>query len=224
MEKIIFVSFVNGAGGHKFSRVLCSLPNIHWYSSLENGTHPWNISNPISDRRKVSKYDFETPFTYLRNSEDWLKIMGQEYNNDDLWKRFDSELGDKTIVVPTHRLPQELYKRYPNSKIFNLIKDLDVCATRCADIVGNYKIKDMGTVENVFVSPTDRSKFRKYKDVWALEKYNSYYDVWHRKRFIEYMKQSLQANYDQRIVSDYGFMVNMNKKINWKEVKRYLNE
>ena len=223
MDKIIFVSFVNGAGGHKFSRVLCSLPNIHWYSSLENGVQPWNISKPFTDRRKISKYDFDTPFLYLKNSEDWLKKLKLEYSNDDLWDRFKRERGDKTIVVPTHRLPQELYKRYPNSKIFNLIKDLDISVERCVDIVGEYKVKDFGAFDG-FVSPSDKNMFMKYKDVWALERYNANYAVWHRKRFTEFIKESLQSNYDKRVINTYGYNVNMNKKINWKKIKEYLYE
>ena len=43
-----------------------------------------------------------------------------EYNNDELWEKFHKEIKNN-IVIPTHRMPDELHSRYPNSKIFNII-------------------------------------------------------------------------------------------------------
>ena len=115
MDKIIFVSFVNGAGGHKFSRVLCSLPNIHWYSSLENGVQPWNISKPFTDRRKISKYDFDTPFLYLKNSEDWLK---KAYKSN-LYKDFVKEK-----IMPGEIASSQIGNMYTASIFMSLLSML----------------------------------------------------------------------------------------------------
>lgn len=43
-SNFVFVSFEPGSRGHNIGRVLCSLPEVYWYSSLDNGINPWNIS------------------------------------------------------------------------------------------------------------------------------------------------------------------------------------
>ena len=128
MDKIIFVSFVNGAGGHKFSRVLCSLPNIHWYSSLENGVQPWNISKPFTDRRKISKYDFDTPFLYLKNSEDWLK---KAYKSN-LYKDFVKEK-----IMPGEIASSQIGNMYTASIFMSLLSMLSHQLQNSNNIVGD---------------------------------------------------------------------------------------
>ena len=229
MEKIIFVSYISGAGGHRFSRVICCLPTVHWYSSVENGINPWNISNPITDKRKASKYDFDTPWTMLKQCKELLPVefIG-EYKGDTItWDWFKKEFVSKSVwtVIPTHRSPEDLIKHYPESKIFHLHNTLDVCTERSAEVSGKYMVKDCsaGFETKQFISPTDRNMHYTYRDMWALERFNSYYQPWHKKPFTDYIRSYIEPIHTIRKNKKIGFQVDMTKRIDWKGVKEYIN-
>ena len=85
-NKWLFVSFEQGASGHKLARVLATMPCMYWYSSKENGINPWNVGI-VDDhirQRKLSRFHFDriTPkgklpptHDYIEKYKDFLKIL-----------------------------------------------------------------------------------------------------------------------------------------------------
>ncbi len=238
-----------GAGGHKFSRVLCTLPHIHWYSSKANGINPWNVSNPITDKRKISRYDFDSPYTMINrtnNGAEWLSKLGfNEHRtfeklkelgltdnqiqftmrNDITWQEFkDIPKPDKWVVIPTHREPKEIYEHYPDSKIIYLSNHLEVCTQRTVDIVTKYQVKDIIYVKDSYTSPANPAMYLTYKDLWALKHYNSHYKDWHKDRFYKHIAESITVLDENCKLDGLGLKVDMTKRKNWKEIKEYINE
>ena len=50
MDNMIIISGEKGCKVHHIARVICSLPNVYWYSNIDNGIHPWNISSAKSSK------------------------------------------------------------------------------------------------------------------------------------------------------------------------------
>ena len=139
----VFVSFEPGSRGHNIGRVLCSLPEVYWYSNLDNGINPWNVSHKsdwIIQRRVAPKHfdrtmpngevlppvwdyvkDFVDCDTYYRDlfPAQFEKAQGQQY------------LNTHRLLYCTHSLPEEILTQFPNSRVINIVADAD-------DIVNRY--------------------------------------------------------------------------------------
>jgi hypothetical protein len=139
----VFVSFEPGSRGHTIGRVLCSLPEVYWYSNSDNGINPWNISHKcdwIIQRRVAPKHfdrtmpngevlppvwdyvkDFVDCDTYYRDlfPAQFEKAQGQQY------------LNTHRLLYCTHSLPEEILTQFPNSRVINIVADAD-------DIVNRY--------------------------------------------------------------------------------------
>lgn len=139
----VFVSFEPGSRGHSIGRVLCSLPEVHWYSNLDNGINPWNVSHKcdwIIQRRVAPRHfdrtmpngevlppawdyvkDFVDCDTYYRDlfPVQFRKAQGQQY------------LNTHRLLYCTHGLPQDILLQFPNSRVINIVADVD-------DIVNRY--------------------------------------------------------------------------------------
>ena len=59
-SRFIFISFEQGNGGHRIGRVVCCLPDVHWYSHRDNGTIR-NVHYKHTDirQRHVSRYHYD---------------------------------------------------------------------------------------------------------------------------------------------------------------------
>jgi hypothetical protein len=139
----VFVSFEPGSRGHTIGRILCSLPEVYWYSNSDNGINPWNISHKcdwIIQRRVAPKHfdrtmpngevlppvwdyvkDFVDCDTYYRDlfPAQFEKAQGQQY------------LNTHRLLYCTHSLPEEILTQFPNSRVINIVADAD-------DIVNRY--------------------------------------------------------------------------------------
>ena len=76
-DKWIFISFEQGASGHKLARVLATMPCMYWYSCKENGINPWNVGvvDEHIRQRKSSRFHFDriTPKGKLPPTHDYVE-------------------------------------------------------------------------------------------------------------------------------------------------------
>jgi hypothetical protein len=136
----IFVSYEYGGGGHRLARKICCLPGFYWYSTKGNGKNPWNVSSwrKLPDEsflksvRKIASAHYSQmtpdgilPFDHSVGKE-WIPDEDQYYNL--FSSRFESSngleiLNSKKLVYISHSIPDSILKRFPNSKIINLVDD-----------------------------------------------------------------------------------------------------
>jgi len=139
----VFVSFEPGSRGHTIGRVLCSLPEVHWYSNLDNGINPWNIAHK-SDwiiQRQVALKHFDRTMPngeVLPPTWDYVKdfVDCDTYYHDLFPAQFEKAQGQKylnthRLLYCTHSLPQEILTQFPNSRVINIVAGVD-------DIVNRY--------------------------------------------------------------------------------------
>lgn len=139
-DNLLFISFEPGGGGHKFARIIATLPEVYWYSNERNGRRPWNVhsTNPFR-QRKISKNHFDRimpnghmlPPTWDLLSE-FIPDEDFYYNNiyEPQFKLAGGYDISQFIPICTHSLPSKIRKYFTNSKIINLIGDANVIARR----------------------------------------------------------------------------------------------
>jgi hypothetical protein len=190
----LFISFEQTARGHKLARVLSALPSVYWFSHPDNGISPWNIGthHTTSRQRQISKYHYDRlvpggtlppPYDYIR---EYLPDP-YEYYNTTFIERFKSVGGQDLLdqyMIPycTHSTPDEILEFFPNSKIINIIHDIDECVNRYFTLGGIFP----GVVKHRELLPSSNSYLNylydldslisnrdlTVRDIWAFKKYN----------------------------------------------------
>lgn len=136
----LFVSFEPGAFGHTVGRVLCSLPQVHWYSNDLNGIYPWNTSHTSKLReRSVARRHFNRlmpdgkmlPPTH-DYVEDFVPDCDEYYTKHfaPQYLKTEAQSMDKYLLWCSHSLPKELLDIFPNCKIINIVSDVTSTAER----------------------------------------------------------------------------------------------
>lgn len=149
-HNFIFISFEPGAYGHTIGRVLCSLPEIHWYSNSNNGINPWNLPKNKNIKQRIiapKHFDRIMPngqllpptWDYVKNFIPNKEIYYNEYFLSQFKKAQGIEyLHTHKLLYCTHSLPAELLEQFPNSKIINVIADVDVTFNRYMKTTANF--------------------------------------------------------------------------------------
>ena len=192
-NKWVFISFEQGASGHRLARVIASAKCVYWYSNPSNGINPWNVSSTSTIRQRgVSKYHFDrlVPDGKLPPPWDYVKDYFTTY--EEYWpifKRVFVENGGIDIIdnynllYPTHSRPNFLRTHFPNCKIINVLHDVEKCTNRYMETTANFpgwvRHKDVVPEDNAYLQFLRSLKQQRedflIKDVWAQNKYSTWY-------------------------------------------------
>jgi len=243
-DKHIFISFEQGARGHKLARVLATMPCMHWYSCPENGINPWNVATPgdYSSQRKASKYHFDriTPKGKLPPTHDYVeKYMPNEKHYYKLFDELFAEAGGediinngKRVIYCTHSMPNKILEYFPNSLVFNIIHDPTVTTERYMNIVTKFP----GYVKHYGVVPEDNEYLQFLKilhrrkedltvaDVWAFERKKKFYDPsMEDKLRKEVFAKMFSSNIFRKAVENERVLnIDSTRKVDYKELKSWL--
>ena len=135
-DKFLFVAFDQGSKGYRYCRKLANdNDNIHWYSCIENGITPFDISvksNHVRQRQFAPNH-----FDRLINGKSLPPVMStiELYYNDieeyyPLFERLfiergglDIMEGGKYIMYPVHATKSKIKAKFPNAMIEEIIPD-----------------------------------------------------------------------------------------------------
>ena len=139
-DKFLFVAFEQGAEGHKFCRQIANEnDDIHWYSCLENGLNPLDISTPLTSirQRVISPNHFDRlilkVWPYGTVLLPPLFNVIEPYYNDieeyyPLFEKLFVERGGldimesgKYVMYPVHALRSQIRAKFPNARIEEII-------------------------------------------------------------------------------------------------------
>jgi len=242
-DKHIFISFEQGASGHKLARVLSTLPCVHWYSCPENGINPWNVSKPhkYSSQRGASKYHFDriTPKGKLPPTHDYVeKYMP---NEKQYYKLFD-ELFEKNggadiinngerVIYCTHSMPNKILEYFPHSIVFNIIHDPESITQRYIDVVAKFPayVKHYGVVpeDNEYLAFLKILHTRKedltVADVWAFERKKKFYEPKMEDKLRKEVYARMFSNSIFRSAVRHERVFNTTTNFKWKEIKQWLD-
>jgi hypothetical protein len=239
VNRLIFVSFEQGTGGHGIARTLCSLPNVYWYSHPDNGINPWNIASAKTSnirQRKVAPKHFDRWIKGFKipPTPDYLKdynIDTQGYLNDVFLKGVEKALRmtSKKLVFPTHLTPFELKGYFGTTIALNVLYDAKKTVKRHLYTTSKFpayvKFADILPSDNDYLKwlesiHTIKPNFT-MADVWAMKKHNELYNE--EKHLQEYEGELYGYLTDKLAIRKQCTDVyNIEGKINWKEVKDYI--
>ena len=237
MNNIIFVSFEQGGGGHRLARTIATLPNIYWYSHIDNGINPWNINTKHTTirQRKVAPAHFDriVPDGKLPPTWDYVKdfFPFPEYYYSMFAEKFKQLAPDtdKSFVYCTHSKPKELLHWFPNCKVINLIHDIDPLAERYMKTTAKFP----GWLRKADIVPENNPHLVFLKCMSEIKKDFTVADIWAQKThgtlmkdeyWTEYLisvKNTLYHNMQDRINTNNKLVLNVKDK-NWKEIKSFL--
>jgi hypothetical protein len=242
-EKFIIISFENGGGGHRLGRIICSLPDVYWYTHPDNGKNPWNVhfKNTNIRQRHVSKFHFDrlVPKGMLPPTHDYVsKFIPDE---DEYYEKYYNpkfeEMGgyeiikDYKILLVSHALPEVLSKRFPKAKIINLIGDSTKIANRYLQTTSLFpaylKLKWLDGENTEYgkklktISEKLGDKFT-VRDVWAYKKYEIGYNDTLEEEYNSYVHSMIHNNMNIRKSYSSTNCINVDKK-DYKCIKDFLN-
>lgn len=243
-DKWIFVSFEQGASGHKLARVLATMPCMYWYSCKENGINPWNVG-VVDDhirQRKSSRFHFDriTPKGKLPPTHDYV----EKYipNEKQYYKMFDKlfvENGgqdifddDKRVIYCTHSMPGKLLEHFPNALIINIIHEPKKTTKRWMEVVKTFPayVRHKGIVpeDNKYLKYLEILKGRKQDltvaDVWAFERKKKFWQEKYEPILTKEIYAKMFSNSVFRKTVNHERVFNTTLDIDYKEIKRWLNE
>lgn len=186
----LFISFEQGAGGHRVARELAVSDDVYWYAHPDNELD----DTGIRQRTNGSKYHFNRytekghlppPYDYVRDY-----IEDEDYYYNDIFEPKFIEAGGAEILerykLPycTHMLPGEIKKTFPNAEIVNIIQDPLITVQRYMDVASEFpgyvKHKDFISPDNNYVKFLHSIYQIKpdftVKDVWAMKMYGMPYN------------------------------------------------
>lgn len=203
----LFISFEQGAGGHRIARELAKADDVYWYD------HPDNELDftGIQQRTHGSMFHFNryVPGGHLPPPYDYVKdYVQEEYYYREIFEPKFIEAGGEEILAQyklpycTHMLPHEILEKFPNAQIENVKQDPRITTQRYMDVAslfpGYVKHKD-------FIDPSNHrvSFLRKIhnmkpdfttRDVWAMDNYgilweNTMYDILYEKKLQEFTEK-----------------------------------
>ena len=184
----LFISFEQGAGGHRLARELAEKPDVYWYAHPDNDLE----ETEIHQRTYGSMHHFNryVPGGHLPPPYDYVKdyIDEEEYYAEIFEPKFieaggDTLLQEYKLPYCTHLLPQEIIQRFPNAQIVNIVQDPKVTAKRFMDVAslfhGFIKFKDFLPSDNHRVQFLQRiydiKKDFTLRDVWAMDTHKELY-------------------------------------------------
>lgn len=189
-DRWLFVSFEQGAGGHRLAREMAKDPHVYWYDHPDNDLEETDIQQRTSGsmyhfNRYTDKGHLPPPYDYVKDY-----IEDEEYYYNEIFEpKFIEAGGDKileSLKLPycTHMLPGEIKKNFPNAEIVNIIQDPLVTAQRYMDVASefpgfvkhkdfipedNHRVQFLQSIHNMKTDFTT-------KDVWAMDKHGKLYD------------------------------------------------
>lgn len=184
----LFVSFEQGAGGHRIARELAEQPDVYWYAHPDNDS----AETGINQRTHGSMYHFNryVPGGHLPPTYDYVRdyIDEEEYYTTIFEPKFieaggEALLQEYKLPYCTHLLPQEIVQRFPNAQIVSIVQDPKVTTKRFMDVAslfhGFIKHKDFIPSDNHRVQFLQRIHNMKknftLRDIWAMDTYNEFY-------------------------------------------------
>lgn len=218
----LFVSFEQGAGGHRIARELAKADDVYWYAHPDNDMDETSII-----QRQGSKYHFNryTEYGHLPPPYDYIKdyIDEETYYRDIFEPKFIEAKGHELLEkyklpYPTHMLPYDILKKFPNASIVNVIAPVEKLVERYINVAvefpGFVKHRDFLPPDNARVkflqSIYDMKKDFKTKDVWAMDNYNelwndSMYDTLREQKLKEFTQCAnlRTGRNDRRIKNEY---------------------
>jgi len=133
-SKYLFILVNQGAGGHRFGRIVSCLDNVYWYACSQNGAEPWDITGPSTIVGKdISAYHYDRivgnrPVPLLgRRIERWWRPADFEHFYNKVWAReidqwiIQGILKEQYIHWVIHDTPEKLHQRFPNAKFISVI-------------------------------------------------------------------------------------------------------
>ena len=141
-DKFLFVAFEQGAKGYRFCRQIANEnDDIYWYSCLENGVTPLDVS--------TNSHRYETNLTVRQRSiapnhfdrlvngkmlPPLFNVIEPYYNDiEEYYPLFlklfiergglDIMEGGKYVMYPVHALRSQIKAKFPNAKIEEIIPD-----------------------------------------------------------------------------------------------------
>ena len=238
-DNIIFVSFEQGGGGHRFARVLATLPEHYWYSHPDNGIKPWNIHFKESNirQRYAAKAHFDriVPAGKLPPTWDYVSDFFPDPSAyyEMFYKRFE-ELApdtDQKFIYCTHSTPQELRKFFPHSKIFNMLHDVGSLTDRylktSALFPGWLRMKDLVEEHNPHLEFLKQLKSENpdflLRDIWAKRCFNRMYDDTMAEQYRQELLNRFNSRMYERIhYTDLNTFRVFDSRAVWREVKFFL--
>lgn len=237
MNNIVFVSFENGGGGHRFARTIATLPNMYWYSHIDNGLNPWNTNTKYTKIRQRSvapaHFDRIVPKGKLPPTWDYVKefFPFPEYYYSIFFEKFNEVAPetDKSFVYCTHSTPKELLTWFPECKVINLIHDVEPLVERymqtTAKFPGWLRLPDLVPEDNphlIFLECMRKIKIEfTVADIWAQKTHGTLYKDSYYEEYKNSVKNTLTYRMKERIDTDHKLVLNVKDK-NWKETKNFL--
>ena len=191
-ERIIFVSFEQGGGGHRFARTIAALDCIYWYSHPDNGVQPWNIHFEHSNirQRYAAKAHFDRIVPKGKLPPTWDYVSDFFPNPATYYGLFYKKFiefapdTDKKFLYCTHSTPGELRKFFPKSKIINIVNDVKSITDRYMQTTALFPgwVRFEGLVEenNEYLQFLNDIKKRKKdftrRDIWAVKTHGELYN------------------------------------------------
>lgn len=229
----VFVSFEPGSRGHTIGRVLCSLPEVYWYSNSDNGINPWNISHKcdwIIQRRVAPKHFDRT----MPNGEvlppvwDYVKdfVDCDTYYRDLFPAQFEVAQGQQylnthRLLYCTHSLPEEILTQFPNSRVINIVADAD-------DIVNRYMHTTAHFPAYLKLEWMNGSKTKYGKMLYQLSKrwglFFTVQDVWehlHSGSFYQHIETQIKNNMALRNQTNNSRVLNVSYR-EYRKMKEFI--
>lgn len=239
---LIFVSFAPGAGGHKLARVLCTLPDVYWYSDEHNGKHPWNIhfSDSAVYQRKVASSHFDRIVNGQKLPPTWDYVKDFWPDEDDYYtnvfypafKKTDAleVLKTKRLVYCTHELPDKLLQRFPRAKVINILynkKTPERYMRTTAVFPGYTKLYALNgheTEYGKYLQTVEQSLGLNFtvRDLWSFGKYQTGYSDAYEQEYKQYVTDLLNGYNAQRNEFTHNNVLSIHKK-DYTIIKRFLN-
>jgi hypothetical protein len=148
----LFILANPGAGGHRLGRIISCLDNVYWYSAGRNGYSPWDVyAHDKVAGKSISEYHYDRYVGELQ-----IPLVGerieQYWNPEDVdmfykdtWSKqirhpeFMKIIGAQYLHWVLHDLPENLLKRFPNSKIISLIDNsVNTTVNRYLETTANF--------------------------------------------------------------------------------------
>jgi hypothetical protein len=241
----LFISFEQTARGHKLARVLSALPSVYWFSHPDNGMSPWNIGthHTTSRQRQISKYHYDRlvpggtlppPYDYVR---EYLPDP-YEYYNTTFIERFKSAGGQDLLdqyMIPycTHSSPDEILEFFPNSKIINIIHDIDECVDRYIRVGSIFP----GVVKHIDIVPPENDYLRylysldslvgdrklTVQDVWSFDTHNKEWNPTMRKELSQEKKIEFTHNKHIRESVKHANVLNVHTLKHYRRIKEFIS-
>ena len=241
MDNMIIISGEKGCKVHHIARVICSLPNVYWYSNIDNGIHPWNISSAKSSKvtaRKITPKHFDR---VMENGDKlppfWDYVQGFFPKQEDYLRAIffpalekARRQTSKTLVFTTHLPPFNLRQYFGTIPTINVLYDAKRALKRrlltSSNFPGYVRQKDFVPEDNPYLVYLESLKKQKkdftQKDLWAQKTHMTFWKNEYSKEYEDYLSFYMNKNLETRKMK-FANVHNVNMdKVDWKSTKKFL--